>query len=255
MALSGALHRMVIQRKSNDVGVLLKAIEVIRACDRLGGNLSLAEIARQINLPRSTVQRIVTTLASEGFLISNGKSRSIGLGPDLLALGATDVTNFVERAKSHLQRLSQQTGETVDMSRLNKDHAVFINQVTGTQRLQAVSSVGQRFPLHCTSHGKAMLSLFDKAEVERILGNNLKAYTPHSVTRLSALHKELDNIRSGGLAEDVEEHSLGICSVGMAFRTRSGHIFSVSIPIPTVRYKSRRDSCAALLRECVEEIM
>jgi DNA-binding IclR family transcriptional regulator len=245
---------MVIQKKQSDVGVLVKAVQVIRACDKLGGSLSLADIARETKLPRSTVQRIVTTLAGEGFLTANGKSRSVGLGPDLLALGAADVSDLVERAKFFLERLSQQTGETVDMSRLHKDHAIFINQVTGTHRLQAVSSVGQRFPLHCTSHGKAMLALFDNVDAQRIVGSKLKTYTPKSITSWAALKKELEKIRRVGLAEDNEEHSLGICSVGSAFRVKSGQIFSVSIPIPTIRFNSRKESCIEQLLQCVEDI-
>jgi IclR family transcriptional regulator, acetate operon repressor len=242
---------MAIQQKPTDVAVLQKAISVIRACDRLGGNLSLGDISSETNLPRSTVQRIVNTLAQEGFIATRGKASSIGLGPELLAFGAADATDIVEHSRPFLERLAQDTGETVDMSRLNRDHTVFINQVAGSQRLRAVSSVGQSFPLHCSAHGKAMLAILPEAQVMRILGGKLESHTAKTITRFGDLRKELDKIRQTGIAVDSGEHSQGISAVGMAFRARSGLIFAISIPIPTIRFKSQKAKCSKLLRDCV----
>ena len=56
----------------------------------------------------ATVQRIVQTLAAEGFLVSSGTARSISLGPELLAMGAASAMDIVERAHPLLKDLARE---------------------------------------------------------------------------------------------------------------------------------------------------
>jgi DNA-binding IclR family transcriptional regulator len=243
-----------MQRTSASVNVLSKAAQVLKTCHRRNGGLSLGEIARETSLPRSTVQRIVQTLAAEGFLVSSGAARSITLGPELLAMGAMAAMDIVDRTHPLLKDLARQTGETVDLSRLNRDHAIFINQVPGSHRLQAVSAVGNSFPLHCTANGKAMLSLLEGTELQQMMMRPLAAYTPRTITAALDLVRTLTDIRKSGIALDSEEHTLGICAVGMAFMAPTRQIFAVSIPVPAVRFASVQKQCEAMLRETVSEI-
>ena len=65
------------------------------------------------------------------------------------------ASDFITLARPLLERLSGGTAhETVDLSTVKKDHLVFIDQVIGSQRLRAVSAVGDTFPLYCTANGK-----------------------------------------------------------------------------------------------------
>lgn len=236
------------------MNVLAKAARVIKACHRLGGGLSLGDLARETKLPRSTVQRIVQTLAAERFLVSTGKARTIHLGPELLAMGADMTLDIADRAHPILKELARETGETVDLSRLNRDHAVFVDQIPGSQRLQAMSAVGQTFPLHCTANGKAMLSLLEEDRMKQVLMRPLQVYTPQTIRDPVALRKQLTTIRASGLAIDSEEHTLGISALGMAFVAPTLQIYAVSIPIPTLRFRDVRDTCERHLRQALARI-
>ncbi len=247
--------RMAVQRrKAASVNVLAKAVQVMKACHTLGGNLSLGDIARHVGLPRSTVQRIVGTLAAEGFLVSTGAARSISLGPELLAMGAESAMDIVERTHPLLKEIALNSGETVDLSRFNRDHAIFVNQVPGSHRLQAMSAIGAAFPLHCTANGKAMLAQMDSDELRPFLGRRLQAFTPRTLTTGAELLKHIREARRCGVAVDAEEHTLGICALGVAFRTPAHQLFSISIPVPAVRFASVRKNCESLLRKAVAEL-
>lgn len=241
-------------KQANGVNVLSKAVQVLKACQRLGGGLSLGELAREVGIPRSTVQRIVQTLAAEGFLVSSGAARSISLGPELLAMGAASAMDIVERTHPLLKQLARETGETVDLSRLSRDHAVFVDQAAGSHRLQAVSAVGNSFPLHCTANGKAMLALMDEAELQQVMLRPRQAYTPKTITQAAALSSEIAEIRRSGIGIDNEEHTLGIAAIGMAFRAPTGQMFAISIPVPTLRFAQVRPQCEAALREAVGDL-
>lgn len=241
-------------KQANGVNVLSKAVQVLKACQRLGGGLSLGELAREVGIPRSTVQRIVQTLAAEGFLVSSGAARSISLGPELLAMGAASAMDIVERTHPLLRDLARETGETVDLSRLSRYHAVFIDQASGSHRLQAVSAIGNSFPLHCTANGKAMLALMEDTELQQFMLRPRQAYTPKTITQSGALMSEITTIRQSGIGLDNEEHTLGIAATGIAFRTPSGQIFAISIPVPTIRFTQVKAQCERALAAAAREV-
>jgi IclR family transcriptional regulator, acetate operon repressor len=248
------LYHHVMHSTPGTIRVLSKAVAVIKACHRLGGNLSLGDLARELKMPRATVQRIVNTLVQEGMLTRRDTAHSISLSAELLGMGATTAVEFVEQTHPVLHKLARQTGETVDLSRFNKDHAVFVNQVTGSHRLLAVSAVGQTFPLHCTANGKAMLALLDEKQRRLLLQRQLKAYTPKTIVSVTKLKQSLAVIRKDGFATDLEEHTLGIRAIGMAFMTPSQQLYALSLPIPALRFEAVKKQCIAKLQDAVSEI-
>ena len=245
---------MVQIEKTNSIQVIGRAIAVLKACDALGPGLSLGDISRQLGLPRSTVQRIVQALAEGGFLIAGNRAKSIALGPDLLAMGANATGNVVELVQPILKALAEQTEETVDLARFNRDHMVFINQFPGAHRLQAVSSVGDIFPMHCTANGKATLAQLADGSLRKMLGNELKMYTGKTICDYDELLHEINGIRATSLAVDNEEHTLGICAIGMAFKDPARQVYAVSIPIPAVRFAAMRERCEPLLVDAIQSI-
>jgi DNA-binding IclR family transcriptional regulator len=151
--------------------------------------------------------------------------------------------------------LSRQADETVDLSVLQNDAAVFVDQVQGTQRLVAVSAVGKHFPLHCTANGKALLALSSPQRREVLLAGRLKRYTAATVTDKAALELALDEIQASGLAYDLEEHSVGICAVGTAFLDAAGRAYSISIPVPSSRFGAKRLQLAKLLKKTKADLL
>jgi DNA-binding IclR family transcriptional regulator len=245
--VASPLYHQAMQRRTTSVNVVSKAVHVLKACQTLGPGLSLGDIASYVKLPRSTVQRLVRTLVEEGFLSNNGTARSIRLGPDILAIGATAATNIVEKVQPILRRIAAETGETVDLSRFNVDHMVFVNQIAGSHRLRSISAVGDTFPLHCTANGKAVLAQWTSREMRHFCMRELKKYTPKTLTQTRELEQHLKQIRNTGVAQDIEEHSIGICAVGIAIKDAANQYFSVSIPVPTVRFYESRTRCEAAL--------
>lgn len=219
------------------IQVIKRAALILRACRDLGPGLSLGDIARQTGLPRSTVQRIVTALIQEELLQSGGDARSIRLGRDIFAFADSLRVDVVEAAHADLKSLSEATGETVDLARFHRDHMVFVNQIAGAHRLRAVSAVGEKFPLHCTANGKAALSLLNEAEFAAACAQPLTSFTASTLTSLESLRDEIACVRRAGIAYDRQEHTLGICAMGAAFRDFTGAIYAISIPVPSTRFE------------------
>jgi DNA-binding IclR family transcriptional regulator len=240
------MNRLVTNDKSQ-VQVIARAAAILRALELENGALSLGQIAQRVGLARSTVQRIVAALACEKLVIAATPNGRVRLGPTILRLAASVRSDFSALARPFIVHLSEELHETVDLSTVQKDHLVFIDQVIGSQRLRTVSAVGETFPLHCTANGKAYLAQLSDAGIEALIGRTFETRTPKTLTRLDALIADLKAARRSGVAYDREEHTLGICAVGVAMQDPLGNAVAISVPVPTQRFHDRHAQIAERL--------
>ena len=242
------MNRLVTNDKSQ-VQVIARAATILRALEEENAGLSLGQIAQRVNLARSTVQRIVSALEIEKLVIAATPNGRVRLGPTILRLAASVRSDFLALARPFIVRLSEELRETVDLSTVKKDHLVFIDQVIGPHRLRTVSAVGETFPLYCTANGKAYLAQLDDVKIEALLGRIYEPRTPKTITRLDALLNDLKSVRRNGVAYDREEHTLGVCAVGVALQDPLGNAVAISVPVPTQRFQDRHGLIAERLKE------
>jgi DNA-binding IclR family transcriptional regulator len=228
--------------------VIARAAQALRCLEGSHDGLSLSEIASQTQLPRSTVHRIVRALEAERFVISSLAGGRFRLGPALAGLAAGSRRELAEELRPTLLELSRCAEETVDLAVLQGDLVVFIDQISVPHRLQAVSAVGAAFPAHCTANGKALLATLDDAQLDLLLPSTLPRHTRRTIRRRSELLRELSIVRAEGVAFDREEHTDGICAVGVAVRTSVGDLAAISIPLPAQRFYAREAELGSLVK-------
>ena len=233
------------------VQVIARAADVLRALEGNDYGLSLGQLAKQLELPRSTIQRIVAALDTENFVVAASPTARVRLGPALVRIARSVRFHIAEIARPYLEELSEVTGETVDLATLDGAKAVFVDQIQGSHRLRAVSALGVSFPLHCTANGKAMLAALDEASLKRLKRHlQFTPFTENSVRSWPQLETELAKIRKTGIAYDREEHANGISAVGTAVVGLEGEIASISIPTPSVRFAEKAPELVAALQHC-----
>lgn len=239
---------MVPPGESSGVQVLGRAAAMLRAIEGHPEGLSLAAIARAVELPRSTVHRLATALVEEGFLEPASPAGGLRLGPEILRLARAGRPDLREELRPFLEMLAASLGETVDCAVLDGDQMRFIDQLPAPHRLRAVSAVGAGFPLHCTANGKAALALMGRERALRVLPTRLQRFTPATITRRTDLLGELERIQRTGVAFDLEEHTAGIRAAGIAVSDLSGRIAALSVPVPAQRFAGREGELADELR-------
>src|SRR5215469_8566460 len=242
------------RERSGGIQVIARAAEILRVLEHQPEGLSLGQIARAVGLARSTVQRIVAALAAEVFVTAVGPNGGVRIGTGLVRLAASVGSNVAELLRPHLRALGDAVGETVDLSVLSGGSAVFVDQVPGRQRLVAMSAVGERFPLHCTANGKAILACMVEADVLELIDKSTAEHPDHPLTDHNALMHELGRTRQTHLAFDFEEHREGITVVGTALLDWFGRPIAISIPIPSLRFADRQGQIAASLLHFRERI-
>lgn len=233
-------------RARGGIQVIERAAGILRVLRQSQTGMSLAEIAEATSLPRSTVQRIVGALVTEDFVSIGPRGRSYRLGPEIDALAATARFRTVESCRLLLTELSQATGETADLSVLRTGAMIFLDQVPGIHRLRTVSAVGDAFPLTDTANGRACLAELPDADA---LAMARSEWDRHGIEGDEARFLEmLAEIRRTGLAYDIDEHTEGIAAIGVAFRDWQGSLHAISVPVPTSRLESTKDTIEAALK-------
>jgi len=230
-------------KRSKDSGsagirVIARAADILGALSKHTDGLTLGEIAQQVELPRSTVQRIVQALDEANMVIAASPTSGVRLGPMLLVLAASvKQLGIAELARPLVVQLSKDTGETVDLAVLGTDKAVVVDQIHGTHPLLAVSALGGSIPLHCSASGKVLLASLPPARLALLRSRlALPAMTENSLTTWAALDREIESVRRSGVAFDREEYRPGICAVAVALHGPEDEVIAVSMPVPTDRF-------------------
>lgn len=239
----------------NSIQVIARAADVLRLLADSSDGLSLAEIARDTALPRSTIQRIVKALADEDFIEAASKRGGYILGQGLLKLAARPSMEVALIVQPFLKQLAQEVDETVDLSMLKGRSALFVEHIPGSHRLAALSAIGTEFPLHSTANGKALLSCLPSDKQLELLQAPLPGDTNRTITDIPALQTQLRQVARSGLAYDLEEHTEGVCAMGTAFLDSLGRAYSISIPVPRQRFDQKSIALEEPLLACRDRLI
>jgi len=201
--------------------------------------LGVGELARRLGLAKSTVFRLLTTLAGERLVEKNPLTGRYRLGLKLYELGAIVATHLDlhEAVTTYIDDLRNRTGETVHVAILDGDEVVYIERRESPQTLRLWGRVGHRNRAHRTSTGKVLLAHLPPEELDRVLAERpLDAKTPHTITDPEALRLELERVRRQGWAQNVNESEEGVVSVAAPIRDASGRVVAaVSTAGPELR--------------------
>jgi DNA-binding IclR family transcriptional regulator len=221
------------------VQVLDRALALLDTLSKQAPDASLGDLRFALKLHKSTVHRLLMVLERHRLVEKNAQSGRYRLGLKLFELGskAIGVRDLRELARPYLQRLQQDTQETVNLAILDHQEVLYIEKVEPQQTLRMTAAVGHRYPLHCTALGKAILGAMPEAEAIAILRQTgLKPRTRNSITSAAAMREELRATRARGCAIDDQENEEGARCVGAAVRDHLGNVVgAISVSGPAMR--------------------
>jgi DNA-binding IclR family transcriptional regulator len=236
------------------VQVIARVGQLLRELDGEPWGLTLTQLASRLELPRSTVHRLVGALVAEGLLISAPAAGRVRIGPEFIRIASNSGLELRQQVEPLMKHISDLTGETVDCSVLEGEQVRVVFLIPTQHQLRAIADVGAAFPLHCSSKGKAMLAELDDAAAMALLPAHLEKYTPRTTVTRARLASELARIRNTGIAYDEEEHVPGICAAAIAARDPFGGLFAISVPVPTQRYGPAKAAITRILLEVRDEL-
>jgi IclR family pca regulon transcriptional regulator len=195
--------------------------------------IGVSELSRELELSRSTAHRYIATLAQLGYLQQDPGSKRYRLGPKVLDLGFAAVNSMDVReiAAPRLQRLSDETGHTVNLAILDGTDVVYIERCRtaqpGQREIDLNLHVGARLPAYCTAMGKAILAFVPEERREEIIVRiDFVQRGPNTLTDADAFRDELERIRLAGIAVNDEELAYGLRSIAAPIHSHSGEVLA-----------------------------
>ena len=246
-------------QRGSTVQSVQRAITILKSFSLERPERGVSELSRELGLHKSTVSRLMKTLAYGGLLARSPETERYRLGVDLIGLAA-QVVSFMdvrEVALPFLRALAETCQETVNLSVLDGGQVVNLEQfVPQERRIKNIGRIGRRMAPHCTAAGKALLAYLPTHEREQILRAGLKRFTSHTITDPDELRQELAQVCEQSYATAREELEVGLNVVAAPIRDHTGRVVaSVSVAGPAFRLSSDRfPEMAALLKDTAAAI-
>ena len=238
------------------LSTVARTLEVLEAFSFAEPVLGVSEIARKLDMGKSSVHRSLRALLDRGYVVKTADGR-YRLGLKLHEMGQLVVSGLRLREVAHgpLERLRVECKETVHLAVLDGADVVFVDQMESAGLARMFNRVGRRVPAHATSSGKCLMA-YNESAVEAVLRSGLPRRAPRTITSEVLLTETLDRVRTLGYAVSVEESEPGVASVGAPVFGRDGEcIAAVAMAGPALRLGDEQLLRAVRqVRRCAAEI-
>ncbi|MDR2527886.1 MAG: IclR family transcriptional regulator [Synergistaceae bacterium] len=203
-------------------------------------SLRLQDIARLCGMNVSTALRFIKALRNRQYVEQDADTGRYYLTFKLCALAQNVSTFFDMRSlvRPFLRSVAQTFSESCNLAIERDMTVVYIEVEKGPAKtLMSTQRIGNVAPLHCTGVGKLFLTEYSPAALEQMAAvKGLARYTDRTITDLTALKAELDNVKRAGYAFDNEECEDGARCIAAPLRDYTGRIKAgVSVSGPVVR--------------------
>lgn len=192
-----------------------KAMELLQILSQAGKPLLLKELTALCGYPKSTVFGLLTTMRAYDVVTQTPDGRYT-LGLRLFEYGrqverSWDISTV---ARPYMEHLCRQTGASVMLSVCEGGSVITLDQVETRGSLRVVSDTGSRLPIYCTSQGKVFLAHMSRTGAEALLrGQSRSQFTPHTITDIPTLLREVETCRANGYAIENGEYKIGLRSI------------------------------------------
>jgi IclR family transcriptional regulator, acetate operon repressor len=218
-----------------------RALTVLRAFENAPTDLGVSDIAHATGLAVSTAHRLTRVLCNAGLLSQDARTDRYQLGPVLVVLGriAEQRLGFAT-ALPELQKLSADTGESVNLGILVGSDVLVVLDVASDQPLRFDQAPGTRVPAHTSAMGKCLLAHADDIKAAVAALPALERITARTITDRKRLQTELHAVRERGWALNDEERNPGVRAVAVPVSSNGHTVAAIAVQGPTLRLPDKR---------------
>ena len=221
---------------------LARGLRVIEAFNRERKQMTLADAAKAVDLPRASVRRTLMTLVTLGYAETDG--RLFRLTPRILTLAnaylsSNATSDIIQPA---LERLSAEVNEACSCAVLDGEDMVMVAHASPNRLVAVSAQIGLRLPAYASSLGRVMLSAMDDVALDRFLARVKPVkLTPSTLTDKADIRKAILNVRKDGFSLVDQGVEMGFRSISVPLRRRDGRIIAAlnigvhSVPLDTMR--------------------
>jgi len=218
---------------------LRKAMMILDELRLSDHGLSARELATKVDLPKSTVQRLLQSLEEARMTVQDPASRKYALGPKTLTLGMAyrERLDLRNAALPHMRALRDLTNETIGLSVVVGHERMFTEEVQSQSELRAQTELGVPYPLWQGAPGRVLLAHLPAGQIDDVLaGAGDQAWRSVGLADREALAERLAAIRRDGHDRAFDETIAGVSAIAAPVRDASGRVAAaLSLSAPSGR--------------------
>jgi len=226
--------------------VLDKALRVLESFDGRTPRWSEVELRRELEIPSTTLNRILRALEGAGYLLRDDAGRyRLGVAAIRLGRRAAASIDLPAAIGPELRALSRATDELIILAvpELEDGTVRYVSTIDCTKRLRVTAEPGASVPLTAGATARAALAFQSDADIDAILSRPRRRLAPGTLLDASRIRDELARTRATGSAMSWEETYEGAWAVGAPLLDTTGQAFAaVGVAIPTVRHTPELES-------------
>jgi DNA-binding IclR family transcriptional regulator len=233
-----------MEKQQKIIGSVQRAIDILNLFDRRTQELGVTDIARALNIPKSTIAGLIFTLEHNDYLDQNAVTRKYRLGFKLAERAGVFLDQFDLRrvALPVLETLRDSSNESVNLAIRDGEYVIYIERMLGDNMLGMRSEIGKRELVHSTALGKAILAQLPVTEIKQFVENyEFKPVTPRTITDPAAFLEDLNETKTRGFSIDEQENELGGRCVAAPILDYLGKpVAALSISVPIQRFPEEK---------------
>lgn len=217
----------------SDQGTKIKAtvttFDIIETLLELEG-ATLTDVARRMDMPKSTVFDYLRTLDELGYVVKRGKTYHVSIRFLDIGLQVRNQMELARVAKPELEKLADETGEYASLMIEEHGRGVIVDTVGSEEATNIGIRPGTRVLLHASAGGKAMLAHLPEPKVEPIIDDHgLSEATENTITDPDEIREELREIRERGYATNEQERRTGTFAVAAPIQLTDGRVAAITV--------------------------
>jgi DNA-binding IclR family transcriptional regulator len=212
---------------SDSEGPLGRYMSVLELVAAFQGALTLADAATILDLPKTTVHRLLKGLERADMVHSGrGRNRVYNLGPRLgrLLHATADDGWITALARPHIQELVEASGETCYLTRLVGHRVLVAVSVSPDVRWRGYVQPGIEMLPHAAATAKAIIAFQSDALIEQILSGTLPEFTANTRTDAAWIKSEFAKVREHNFATCIGEIDEGLAALAIPIRQSNGQV-------------------------------
>lgn len=248
-------------RRVNSPQSITRVIQILEALCASPRPVSLADLSRVLNMPKSSLAALLRGLAEEDFVVST--EGAFRLGPGAFGLGSALMEarrrfSSSDLVRDGLRRLAERSHETVLFAVRDEDGETltYVDVIESRNAMRFAVSVGDRRPLYSSAGGRALLAAGPETELQAYLRRlRPEPLTPQTETDKRRLAQAIAEVRAAGVAQTVDQTSEGVTGTAAAIHDAAGKVLgALIVAAPSSRLADRRVELARLVREEAEAV-
>lgn len=194
------------------IQVLNRSLDIIEQLATSERGLTITELSQRTGLPKSTIHRILGTLADRYYIGKDHETSIYSLGHKFVEVASLYLNKIVLKTEAApiMHRLAFTFNAISYLGILEGNEVVYLERVEPLNSLRLYTQIGKREPVYCTALGKVLLAALPPEEFMRIASSiKFEAHTANTITTIEGLEKEINQVRANGYATDRSEHIEG----------------------------------------------